>query len=64
MWMLPLYLHVNKKFDDDDDDDDDDGNICCGYLYRGAYNEKHFTEAFLMSTHNICFLREIRKKLH
>ena len=24
MWMLPLYLHVNKKFDDDDYDDDDD----------------------------------------
>ena len=26
MWMLPLYLHFNKKSDDDDDDDyyDDD----------------------------------------
>ena len=24
MWMMPLYLHANKKFDDDDDDDDDD----------------------------------------
>ena len=24
MWMLPMYLHVNKKSDDDDDDDDDD----------------------------------------
>ena len=24
MWILPLYLHVNKKYDDDDDDDDDD----------------------------------------
>ena len=23
MWMLLLYLHVNKKSDDDDDDDDD-----------------------------------------
>ena len=23
MWMLPLYLHVNKKFVDDDDDNDD-----------------------------------------
>ena len=22
MWMLPLYLHVNKKFDDPDDDHD------------------------------------------
>ena len=21
MWMLPLYLHVNKKSDDDDDHD-------------------------------------------
>ena len=21
MWMLPLYLHVDKKFDDDDDGD-------------------------------------------
>ena len=21
MWMLPLYLHVNKKCDDDDDDE-------------------------------------------
>ena len=21
MWMLPLYLHVNQKYDDDDDDD-------------------------------------------
>ena len=21
MWMLPLYLHVNKKSDDDDDDE-------------------------------------------
>ena len=21
MWILPLYLHVNKKSDDDDDDD-------------------------------------------
>ena len=21
MWMLPLYLHVNKKSDDDDGDD-------------------------------------------
>ena len=26
MWMLPLYLHVNKKSSDDDDDDDDDIN--------------------------------------
>ena len=25
MWMLPLYLHINQKYDDDDDDDDDDG---------------------------------------
>ena len=24
MWMLPLYLHLNKKSGDDDDDDDDD----------------------------------------
>ena len=24
MWMLPLYLHINQKYDDDDDDDDDD----------------------------------------
>ena len=24
MWMLALYLHVNKKSDDDDDDDDDE----------------------------------------
>ena len=24
VWMLPLYLHVNKKSDDDDDDEDDD----------------------------------------
>ena len=24
MWMLPVYLHVNEKYDDDDDDDDDD----------------------------------------
>ena len=23
MWMLPLYLHVNKKSDDPDDDDDE-----------------------------------------
>ena len=23
MWMLPLYLHVDKKSDDDDDDDGD-----------------------------------------
>ena len=23
MWMLPLYLHVNKKSNDNDDDDDD-----------------------------------------
>ena len=22
MWILPLYLHVNKKSDDDEDDDD------------------------------------------
>ena len=22
MWLLPLYLQVNKKFDDDDDDDE------------------------------------------
>ena len=21
MWILPLYLHVNKKSEDDDDDD-------------------------------------------
>ena len=27
MWMLPLYLHVDKKSDDDDDDDDDDGDV-------------------------------------
>ena len=26
MWILPLYLHVNKKFGDDDDDDDDDND--------------------------------------
>ena len=24
IWMLPLYLHVNKKYDDDDDDDNDE----------------------------------------
>ena len=23
MWILPLYLHINKKFGDDDDDDAD-----------------------------------------
>ena len=22
LWILPLYLHINKKSDDDDDDDD------------------------------------------
>ena len=29
MWILPLYLHVNKKSDDyeDDDDDDDDEKV-------------------------------------
>ena len=32
MWMLPLYLHVNKKYDDDDDDDDDDDHY--SYLFQ------------------------------
>ena len=27
MWMLPLFPHVNKKYDDDDDDDDDDDKM-------------------------------------
>ena len=40
MWMLPLYLHVNKKSDDDGDDDDDDV----------------LTEMPLMSTHNLYFM--------
>ena len=26
LWILPLYLHVNKKSDDDDDDDDEKEN--------------------------------------
>ena len=32
-------------------------NICCGY----SLEVPHLTEALLMSTHNICFPREIRK---
>ena len=28
LWILPLYLHVNKKSDDDDDDITGD-NITC-----------------------------------
>ena len=51
-----------------------DENICRGYSleapHRGASNEypQHMfssrnTEALLMSTHNICFRREIRKIL-
>ena len=32
MWMLPLYLHVNKKSDDDDDDDNDDDDLS-GYNF-------------------------------
>ena len=36
LWILPLYLHVNKKSDDDeDDDDDDDDDLFC--LYVGMY---------------------------
>ena len=31
MWMLPLYLHVNKK-SDDEEDDDDDGHLVHGLL--------------------------------
>ena len=27
VWMLPLYLHVNKKSDDDDDDDDGNSRL-------------------------------------
>ena len=35
MWILPLYLHVNKKsgdadYDDDDDDNDDDSTFIYG----------------------------------
>ena len=26
LWILPLFLHVNKKSDEDDDDDDDDND--------------------------------------
>ena len=29
MWMLPLYLHINKKSDDDDDDDEYKTNTVC-----------------------------------
>ena len=32
MWLLPLYLHINKKSNDDDDDDDDDTIFCGVYL--------------------------------
>ena len=28
MWMLPMYLHVNKKSDDDDDDDVPSNSVC------------------------------------
>ena len=32
LWIWPLYLHINKKYDDDDDDDesdDDDQGLHC-----------------------------------
>ena len=40
-------------------------NICCGYSlevpWQGTSNEKCLGKALLMSTHNMCFCREIRK---
>ena len=27
MWILPLYLHINKKSDNDEEDDDDDEKV-------------------------------------
>ena len=30
--ILPLYLHVNQKYDDDDDEGDDEGVIMKSYV--------------------------------
>ena len=33
LWILPLYLHVNKKSSDDDDGDDSTFNVKCKITY-------------------------------
>ena len=43
MWMLPLYLHINKKSNDDDDDDDDDS-------HTATHHTDHFCEVSWKST--------------
>ena len=37
MWMLPLYLHINQKYDDDDYDDDDDDDDQTTAWYTTVY---------------------------
>ena len=50
MWMLPLYLHVNKKSDDDDDDDDDDD--CDGHSVPSSDSRRAFVNFWLKNVHN------------
>ena len=53
MWMLPLYLHVNKKSDDADDDDEQ----------HHWYIVKMFNHRFNNVLHNIAFLTSLQEPI-
>ena len=53
MWMLPLYLHVNKKSDDPDDDDEQ----------HHWYIVKMLSHRFNNVLHNIAFLTSLQEPI-
>ena len=58
MWIWPLYLHVNQKYDDDVDDDDDD-DVEWPKLHRvlAILSAKGLKEKYFSSRSNYLTLR-------
>ena len=44
MRMLPLYLHVNQKYDDDGDDEEEDSLYTFSVILLTRFNSDFFFE--------------------
>ena len=67
MWMLPLHLHINQKWwwwwchSSFQDISSSQKVLITFFTLHGNVGTLENNEAFLLSTHNICFCGEIRK---
>ena len=48
MWILPLYLHVNKTSDDDDDDNDDEVSVYQIYVLLNKISYMTYYISFMV----------------